>query len=384
MNKDTYSKLLKHSFWGNFDTGVINIFLSFYIWSETENMITIALAFAIPVVINTIIDYFFSDLSDKKNRVRLIIIGNIGSSIFLSLYGVAFNIYLLYFFIFSKSLFAKLYRSSMAPYKREIIEEEKYKYYIAKEDIKRNMGASIGGFSLMLVYLYTKSISLVFIISGLVELYSTIYLLKLKNVKQKMRKEKEDTSDLSWLRKISLIYTVEAFGIALILNRMIIFLHDVHKLKIQDVGFIFFIVYGISTIIASKVYNKFKKISLQNMLIISFMFQAILFILFTKINDLRVIVGVWFIYELICCITGIYSRDKINKSLFTSIGKRLSVLRIKIAIGSVLGQIIVSQIWDKVGVNESFYFSSIVLIILSIMILLQKETKKTLDTEYKR
>ncbi|MTI71855.1 MAG: MFS transporter [Firmicutes bacterium] len=368
MEKKIYKNLLRHSFWGNFDSGVIFIFLSFYIWDKTENMITIALAFAIPIIINTVFDYYFSDLSDKKDRKKLIIIGNIGSAVFLSLYGLAGNIYLLYFFIFFKSLFAKLYQSSLAPYKRETINEKEYKDYISKENIKISVGASIGGFSLMYVYLYTKNIPLIFIISGLIELYSTIYLFKLQNIKQKKRKVKEDHIELNWLKKITLIYTLEGFAIALIINRMIIFLHDVHKVKIQDVGFIFFIVYGISNIVAARIYDKFKRISLKNMFIISFLFQAILLILFTKVYELKVIVGIWFIFELISNITDIYSRDKINRSLFTNIGKRLSKFRISIAIGSILGQVVVSQIWDRIGVDESFYFSSIVLIILSIII----------------
>ncbi|MTI68017.1 MAG: MFS transporter [Firmicutes bacterium] len=375
MEKKIYKSLLKHSFWGNFDSGVIFIFLSFYIWDKTENMITIALAFAIPIIINTVFDYYFSDLSDKKDRIKLIIIGNIGSAVFLSLYGLAGNIYLLYFFIFFKSLFAKLYQSSLAPYKRDTINEKEYKGYISKENIKISVGASIGGFSLMYVYLYTKNIPLIFIISGLIELYSTIYLFKLQNIKQKKRKEREDHTDLNWLKKITLIYTIEGFAIALIINRMIIFLHDVHKIKIQDVGFIFFIVYGISNIVAARIYDKFKRISLKNMFIISFLFQAILLILFTKVYELKVIVGIWFIFELISNITDIYSRDKINRSLFTSIGKRLSKFRISIALGSILGQVVVSQIWDRIGVNESFYFSSIVLIILSIIIAFNKKRK---------
>ncbi len=368
MGNNIYKNLLKHSFWGNFDSGVIFIFLSFYIWDQTENMITIAIAFVIPILINTIIDYYFSYLSDKKERVKLIILGNIGSAIFLSLYGIAHNIYLLYLFIFFKSLFDKLYSSSLAPYRREIIKENEYKSYISKENIQISIGASIGGFLLMLIYIYTDSISLIFIISGLIELFSTIYLFKLKEVKQEKSEIKENAIDLNWLKEITLIYTIEAFGLALIVNRMIIFLYDVHHVGIGDVGLIFFVVYGISNIVAARIYDKFKKIPLKNMFIISFLFQAILLMLFTKINKLRIIVGFWFIFELVSNVTQIYSRDRINKSLYTSIGRRLSKFRISIATGSILGQIVISQIWDRIGVNESFYFSSIVLIILSAFI----------------
>ncbi|EGP5704797.1 hypothetical protein DSH77_12590, partial [Enterococcus faecium] len=65
--------------------------------------------------------------------------------------------------------------------------------------------------------------------------------------------------------------------------------------------------------------------------------------------------------------------DKINSSLFTEIGKRLSKFRIMIAIGNVLGQFIVSRIWDQFGMSMSFYFSSIILILLSFVILLKNE-----------
>ncbi|OJG28818.1 hypothetical protein RU99_GL002201 [Enterococcus casseliflavus] len=44
-----------------------------------------------------------------------------------------------------------------------------------------------------------------------------------------------------------------------------------------------------------------------------------------------------------------------------------------IAIGNVLGQFIVSRIWDQFGMSMSFYFSSIILILLSFVILLKNE-----------
>lgn len=381
MEKNDFQSLLKHSFWGNFDTGVILIFLSFYIWDKTENMITIAIAFAIPIIINTFFDYSFSAISDKNDRVKLIIIGNIGSAIFLSLYGIASNIYILYGFIFLKSLFTKLYQSSLSPYKREVIKEEDYKDYISKENIKISVGSSVGGFSLMYLFFYTDSIPLIFIISGLIELFSTIYLFKLKNVPHKKRKESENSVDLDWLKHITLIYTVEAFGIALIFNRIIIFMYDVHKLGMGDIGLVFFVVYGLSNILASQVYDKFKKIPLKSMFVISFILQAILLILFTRVTEIKIIVGFWFVFELVSCIVDIYSRDRINRSLFTNVGKKLSKFRISIAVGSILGQIVISQIWDKIGVDESFYFSSIVLIMLSIMIVLKSKKihRKILD-----
>lgn len=373
--KDIYKSLLKHYYWGSFDTGVLFIFLSLFIWDKTESMITVAIAFAIPIIIDTVIDYFFSDLSDKRERIKLIIIGNIGSAVFLSFYGFANNLYILYLFIFFKSLFSKLYQSSLAPYQREVVEEEKYKEYISQRNIKISMGASIGGLGLMVLYGYIGSFSMIFLLSGLFELYATRYLFQLKNVEQEKRKEREDPIDITWLKNITLIYTIEAFAIALIMNRMIIFMHEVQGVKIQDVGLIFFIVYGVSNIVAAKIYHKFNKISLKNMFILSFLCQALLLIFFTQIGQLKLIVGIWFTYELVSNITEIYSRDRINKSLFTSIGKRLSKFRISIALGSIGGQIIVSQIWDRVGVNKSFYFSSIVLILLSIGIAFQSKRK---------
>lgn len=385
MNSDTYKNLLKHSFWGNFDSGVIFLFLSFFIWDKTENMITVALAFVIPILINTFFDYFFSTLSDKKGRVKLIIVGNIGSAIFLSLYGIANNIYLLYAFIFLKSLFAKLYQSALAPYTREAIREENYKKYISEENIKKSVGASIGGFSLMYMYSYVNSIPLIFIASGLIELFSTVYLLKLENIDTKIGKERENHVDLNWLKQITLIYTIKAFGMALIMNRIIIFMHNVHQAKIQDIGLIFFVVYGISNIVAARIYNKFIKVPLKNMLVISFAFQAILLLFFTRITQLQILVGIWFVYELVSNVTSIYSRDRINKSLFTDIGKRLSKFRISIAMGSIFGQIVISQIWDKIGVNESFYFSSIVLVMLSIILILKRQQNlKVIDKKNTR
>ena len=243
MVNDNHKDLLKHYYWGNFDTGVIFIFLSFYIWDKTQNMITVAIAFAIPIVINTIVDYFFSSLSDKNGRTKLIIIGNIGSAIFLGLYGISSTIYVLYVFIFLKSLFTKLYDSSLQPYIREIIEEDNYKDFISKRNIQVSVGASVGGFSLMFLYGYTDSIPLIFIVSGLIELYSTVYLFKLDESSAKMKKVIEDSVDLSWIKYITLIYTIEGFAMALIINRMIIYMYEFHTFRIQILGFIFFIVY---------------------------------------------------------------------------------------------------------------------------------------------
>lgn len=377
MKKGKYGNLLKHFYWGNFDIGVIFIFLSLFIWDQTENMITIAIAFSIPIIIDTLIDYLFSSFSDNGNRKKLIIIGNIGSSIFLSLYGFSNSIYILYGFIFLKSLFSKLYQSSLQPYIRENIEEDEYIEFIAEKNVKVSVGASIGGFSLMFLYGFTESLPLVFIVSGLVELYSTIYLLRLDYTKTQTNKLKEDLIDLDWMRYITLIYTIEGFAIALIMNRMIIYMHEFQKISMQNVGLVFFIVYGISNIGASKLYKRFNKIPLKTMLIFSFVSQALLLSLFTTINQIYIVVAIWFFFELASNITDIYSRDKINRSLFTNIGKRLSKFRITIALGSVLGQLIISRIWDKLGVNISFYFSSIVLLILSFIIFFKN--KKELE-----
>ena len=380
-----YKKLLRHYFWGNLDTGVIFIFLSLFIWDKTENMITVAIAFSIPIIIDTIIDYYFSGLSDQNSRIKLMIIGNVGSSLCLSLYGVGSNIYVLYGFIFLKALFAKLYDSSLAPYIRENIEEESYMEFISKRNIQISLGASIGGLFLMLLYGTTESIPLVFIVSGLIELYSTVYLLKLDDIKNQRRKIKEDLRDIDWMKYITFIYTMEGFAIALIMNRMIIYMHEVKEVGIQNVGMIFFIVYGISNIIAAKLYKVFNTIHLKNMFLISFTVQSILLALFTTIDQIYIIIAIWFFFELVSNITSIYSNDKINRSIFTNIGRRLSKFRISIALGSILGQLAISKIWDELGVNTSFYFSSIVLLVLSLVILLRSkkylEEKSEIDTE---
>lgn len=373
MAKNKYKDLLKHFYWGSFDSGVIFIFLSLMIWDDTENMVTVALAFSIPIVIDTVIDYFFSSFSDNQNRKKLFIIGNIGSAIALSFYGFAQNIYILYGLIFLKSLFAKLYQSSLDPYIRENIKEDLYKDFLSQRNIQMSVGASIGGFALMMLYGFLQNIALIFVVSGLIELYSTVYLFKLKDNKLQRRKEKEDAIDLEWIKYITFIYTVEGFGIALIVNRMLIYIHEFQGVSIENVGFVFFVVYGISSVMAARVYKRFSQISLKIMLIISFLSQAFLLAVFTQINQLIFIIIVWFIFELVANITDIYASDKINSSLFTDIGKRLSKFRIMIAVGSVLGQFVVSRIWDQFGMSMSFYFSSIILILLSFVILLKNE-----------
>lgn len=373
MAKEKYEHLLRHYYWGNFDSGVIFIFLSLMIWDETENMVTVALAFSIPIVIDTVIDYFFSSFSDNRNRKSLIIIGNIGSAIALSFYGLTNSLYILYGFIFLKSLFAKLYQSSLAPYIRENIEEELYMDFLSQRNIQMSTGASFGGFALMTLYAYTQNLALIFIVSGLIELYSTTYLFKLEDKELPRKKVEEDAFDLDWIRYITLIYTIESFGIALIVNRMLIYIHEVQGVAVENVGFIFFVVYGISSIVGAKLYKNFNHLSLKTMLILSFLAQALLLAVFTQIEQLVLVIGVWFVFELIANITNIYASDKLNSSLFTDIGKRLSKFRVLIAVGGVVGQFVVSRIWDQLGVSMSFYFSSVVLIVVAILILFKNK-----------
>lgn len=385
MAENKYKDLLKHFYWGSFDSGVIFIFLSLMIWDETENMLTVALAFSIPIMIDTVVDYFFSSYSDQKNRKKLFIIGNIGSAIALSFYGFASSIYILYGLIFVKSLFAKLYQTSIEPYIRENIEEISYMDFLSQRKIQTSLGASLGGFFLMVFYSISQSLPLIFVLSGMIELYSSVYLFKLKNQKVKRKKEKEDPSDLDWMRWIRLIYGVEAFGTALIVNRMLIYIHEFQGLATENIGFVFFIVYGLSSLLAARIYRNFRSISLKTMLISSFLMQAFLLILFTQINPLFLIIIVWFLFELVVNISNIYTNHKINRSLYTDIGKRLSTFRIWIAFASVVGQFIVSQIWDQFGMNRSFYFSAIILMLLAFFVSLknkkyfnEKETKASI------
>lgn len=385
MAKNKYKDLLKHFYWGSFDSGVIFIFLSLMIWDETENMLTVALAFSIPIVIDTVVDYFFSSYSDQKNRKKLFIIGNIGSAIALSFYGFASSIYILYGLIFVKSLFAKLYQTSIEPYIRENIEEISHMDFLSQRKIQTSLGASLGGFFLMVFYSISQSLPFIFVLSGMIELYSSVYLFKLKNQKVKRKKEKEDPSDLDWMRWIRLIYAVEAFGTALIVNRMLIYIHEFQGLATENIGFVFFIVYGLSSLLAARIYRNFRSISLKTMLISSFLMQAFLLMLFTQINPLFLIIIVWFLFELVANISNIYTNHKINRSLYTDIGKRLSTFRIWIAFASVVGQFIVSQIWDQFGMNRSFYFSAIILMLLAFFVSLknkkyfnEKETKASI------
>ncbi len=361
--------ILMHTFLGNFDRGVIFIFLSFHIWEKTQSMLTVALAFIIPAFVDTIADYYFSSLSDKKNRVKFIILGNIGSAIFLSCYGLVDEILILYIFIFLKSLFSKIYESSLLPYKREIIPEKSFKEFISKENLLASTGASIGGFSLMFLYVFTQNIPLIFIISGLIELISTLFLFNLKNTKQLLRKEKEEKVDERIFKILMLIYSIEAFGIALLVNRFIIFLNETHSLPIDQVGIVFFVVYGISNMIAAYTYSLFRKISLKTMLVFTFAFQAFLLIFLMNIQSIIWVIALWFIFELASNIALIYSDDRVNKTLFTNIGKRLSKFRISVSIASILGQVIISFIWDKIGIGMSFYFSSTVLFMLTIYLI---------------
>lgn len=371
--EDNDKNLLQHFYWGHFDSGVLFIFLSLMIWEETENMLTLALAFSIPIVIDTVVDYFFSTLSDQHNRKKLMILGNFGSALALAFYGFAGNLYLLYGLIFIKSLFAKLYQSSLAPYIRENIREEDYMSFISQRNIKISLGASVGGFSLMIFYSFTQNLALVFLLSAFIELYSTFYLFKLKDEKVQQLKKKEDAVDLDWIRYITFIYTVESFAIAMIVNRILIYIHDFQGIAKENLGLVFFIVFGLSSFLAARIYPRFASLSLNKMWIFSFFVQAILLVSFTQIKQLSLLIALWFIYELAANISNIYTSHKINASLFTDIGKRLSRFRIMIALGSIFGQFILSSIWEYYGMNASFYFSAVLLLGLSLWIAVRKK-----------
>lgn len=225
----------------------------------------------------------------------------------------------------------------------------------------------------MMLFAYTQNLALIFVVSGLIELYSTTYLLKLEDKQVERKKVEEDAVDLEWIRYITLIYTFESFGVALIVNRMLIYIHEVQGVIVENVGFVFFVVYGISSVVGAKLYKNFDQLSLKTMLIISFILQAVLLALFTQIDQLVLVIGVWFLFELVANITNIYASDKLNSSLFTAIGKRLSKFRVMIAIGGVLGQFVVSRIWDQLGMSMSFYFSSAVLVLLAVLILFKNK-----------
>jgi hypothetical protein len=64
---------------------------------------------------------------------------------------------------------------------------------------------------------------------------------------------------------------------------------------------------------------------------------------------------------------------EIFNSFFTGIGKRLSIFRINLATGSILGQLVVSQIWERIGVSASLYFLSIGLMFSVLIIAFKKQ-----------
>lgn len=101
--------------------------------------------------------------------------------------------------------------------------------------------------------------------------------------------------------------------------------------------------------------------------------QGILLALFTQINQLVLVIPIWFVFELVENIMNIYASDKLNSSLFTDISKRLSKFRVMIAVGGVLGHLTVSHIWDQLGMSMSFYFSSAVLILVAIFTLFKNK-----------
>jgi len=362
----TKKKLLSHCFLGSFDQGVMLIFLSFYIWGETDRMGAIAIAFIIPVIVNTVVDFIFSNWSDRGNRILFMIIGNIGSALFLACYGLMDNLSLLYIFIFLKSFFSRIYLTSLQPFRRETIPEGEFRSFIARENYLFSLGASIGGFALIYFYRLTENLTWVFMVAGAIELLSTVPLFLLKKPSVPLRKSKEEEPDRQVLKSFTWIYSMEAFAIALLVNRFIIFLKDVHHYPLDMVGIVFFVVYGVSNLLAARIYHWFQKIPLKRMLILSFFMQALFLVLMMYLKNIRSLITLWFLFELLSGVVQIYSEDHMYKSLFSRIGRRLSFFRISVALATIAGQWLVSRIWDFYGMKYSFFVSAGVLLVLAL------------------
>ncbi len=366
---DTY--LLKHHFWGNFDTGVLNIYMAIFIWSLEKSPISIGIAFAIPIFIDILGDYYFSSISDQYSRKKLMIIGNIGSAFALMLLPLSDNINIIYLVLFFKYLFTKIYSSSLYPYEKEMVKSNLRDYFGSKS-IKVSTSASLGGFILMFLLGFGVNMQILISICGFVELMSTYYLFLLKKSTNKSIKVKKIENNNESIKFFTVFYSIEAFAFALFQSRLIIYFLEIKGLKPDMLGLIFFIVYALPSILGGKIQKKFSSIPLKRLLLTGTIGQVILLSLLPNINSIKILILLWFLATLIEQISYIYSRSYYLGEINSNIGVNLSKVRIISTVFLLMGQGATTFLWENFGLKSSFYLSSLVLLINITFIILSK------------
>lgn len=368
MNKN----LLNHYFWGNFDTGVLNIYMAIFIWSLEKNPISLGIAFAIPILIDIIGDYYFSWISDKYSRKKLMIIGNIGSAVALSILPISNNINIIYLVLFFKHLFNKIYTSSLYPYEKEMIKGD-LKEFFGKKSIRINTSASIGGFFLMFLLGFGVNMKLLIVICGFIELYSTYYLFHLEesnNISIKVENRENNSEAIKFFK---VFYMIEALAFALFQSRLIIYFLEVKNLRPDMLGLVFFIVYALPSILGARIQKKFSNVPLKQLLLGGTTSQVILLLLFPSMTNIYLLMLLWFLASLIEEVTYIYSKSYFLDEINNNIGVSLSKVRIATTISLLIGQGLITFIWEKFSLEYSFYLSSLILIFNIVYIVLNKK-----------
>lgn len=359
MYASAKKNLLNHYFWGNIDTGVLHIFMGLYLWSFDKNPISIAIAFAIPVVVNIMGDYVFSVMSDKKGRRRYMIVGNIGSALFLSSLGLSDNITYIYVFIFMKSVFSKLYQTSLEPYERLVMKGE-LQEFIAKKTVKISAGASIGGFLLMTLLGMGFTMERLIIICGVFELASTFYLLSLPDTDNREFKDIEGNNTES-LKFFGIYYGIYALALAIFDTRLLLYFINDRNMDPSIIGLIFFIVYGLPNIFSGRIYKYFRNMDLKRMLLSSTLLQAGLLLLIPFLDSINLLISLWFIISVFESVTHIYSNHHYKSGIYSDIGKNMSKIRIISTVGLLIGQGLISLVWKEVSLESTFYLSAFLL-----------------------
>jgi len=382
-SKTEAQKLHRHFFVSNFDTGILMIFIPLQTWAISNKMLSIAYVFVIPYFIDIVLDYWFSKINDRLNRKYLMILGNIMSGIVLCFYGLSKSVPILILLVTLKSIFSKLYTTSMDAAIRSINSKEEYFDFIAKNNLMANYGAAVGGQLFMTSFFIFKSYAHVFFAAGIIEICSTFFLFSLDH---RMNRDQDSKQKILLVANIKnaitsfpiIISILFSAALAMFQNRMLIFTYKIYNIDIIFVGAILFIVYAVSAIVFYRIRKFVKKIRPLVTIMITSIIMIISNITIMLISDVYVFVLNWFIINLVLTISLTTLDDWYNKKTSVNLATNTSMMRICRVIATILGTFIFSTIIDQGYFRQSFMITVFVFFItvVTCFILLWVQKKR--------
>lgn len=376
----------RHIFVSNFDSGILAIFLPLLSWSISKNMLLLALMYVIPYFIDTVVDHKFSVIADKVDRKKLMIIGNVVSGFSICCIGMFDSTIAILIFITIESIFSKLYTVAMDAVIRSTVPKEKYLDYNSSLNLVSTYGASFGGQLFMILFVVTASFQVIFILAGVVEIFSTVYLFGLDSSINKDQ-DRRNLSNQGMLKsfmhtikfpemKILLLFYI---GYAMFSSRMMLFSYDYYNVATEHMGAIFFVVYAISTFAFHKVKGKIQSYRLEYFIPISLLIVGSLTFVVIFVTNIYLFIILWFAIEFFVLSINMIIDEVYNARGDSNLGLHSFGYRIAITIGIIAGTLITSYIVDYISFTGSFIFSTVMVMITAIvasLVLRNNEYKK--------